>query len=122
MVNFFKNLKAPYTFAVVGLSTAVALLLVVWPGLGVDEAAYKFSALLVGAFLIQAGMAVAVRALPTMLWMVVCALLLIVMNIFFTHAEVFKNSAVEGLLLGAGGALAVLIKGLLERHQIDNGT
>ena len=109
--------KAPWTFAVVMMTTAVAVYLLVNSELAVPHAAYQFSAILVGGFITKSLIAVGVGAMRTMLLMVYCALLLIVTNVTFTDAEVFKDSAVQAMLAFAGGGIVVLIGALLERQK-----
>ena len=114
-----KAIRAPWVFAVVLLTTAVATLLVVNGNLAVPEAAYGFAVLLIGGFLTKALLAVKIGALRTMFLMFSCALWLIVINVGFTDAAVFKDSAVAGLLNFAGGSTIVLIAALFERLKED---
>ena len=115
--EFIASNKAPWVSLVVLAVTAVAAYLLIHDGLGVEKAAYQFSAILIGGFLTKALIAVGIGAMRTMFLMVLAALALIVITITFTDASVFKDAAVEGLLAMAGGSLIVLIGALLERHK-----
>ena len=118
MLSFFASIKAPWVFLVVLMATLTACYMVVNDSLGIEKAAFNFSAVLIGGFFMKTIVAIGIGAMKTMLLMVFCALLLIVTNVTFTDSTVFKDAAVEGLLTGSGGSLIVLIGALLERRQL----
>ena len=120
-MSFWNSIKAPWVFIVVVMATAVAAYLTIHNGLGVEKAAYQFSAILVGGFLTKSLLAIGIDAMRTTIFMVFCALLLIVVTITFTDASVFKDAAVEGLMAMSGGSLIVIIGALLERHRRIEG-
>ena len=60
-----------------------------------------------------------IHALKTALLMMGCAILLLLVAITMTDADVFKDAAVEGVASGLGGSIIVIIGALLERHQSD---
>ena len=89
-MSFWNNIKAPWVFIVVVMATAVAAYLTIHNGLGVEKAAFQFASILVGGFLTKTLLAIAIGAMRTTIFMVFCALLLIVVTITFTNAAVFK--------------------------------
>ena len=117
VVRFMQGIKAPWTFAVVMMATFTACYMVINEDLGVPKAAFQFSAILIGGFATKALLALNVVAMRTMLVMVFAALFLLLVNLTFTDADVFKDSAVEGLTSLVGGSLITLLGALLERHK-----
>ena len=116
-MELLKNIKSPYAFIAVAMATLAAVVMLVHPHAGVESAAFKFAAALIGGFVVQASVAVMVKALKTVLLMIGAALLLLVTAITFTDASVFKDAAVETVALGAAGGVIVVINLLLERHK-----
>ena len=117
LVAFFRGVKAPWVFALVALTTAVACYITIHDGLLIPKAAFQFSAVLIGGFIAKALLATMIGAYRTMFLMVASSLLLVVISLNFTDAGVFKDAAVEGLLVGIGGGIIVVIGALLERHK-----
>ena len=118
-MKFLKDVKAPYTMAVVILTALVAIYLLAHDALGVDKAAFMFAATLIGGFGSKALVAVMVNAMNTALVMVIAMLALVLAMIGFTDAAVFKDAAVEGITSGAAGSIIVVMDALLARHKPD---
>ena len=117
IANWIKGIRAPYTFLMVIMATSAACYMLIHPNLGVEKAAFIFSAILMGGFGSKALLAVMIHALKTALLMMGCAILLLLVAITMTDADVFKDAAVEGVASGLGGSIIVIIGALLERHQ-----
>ena len=117
--NFMSAFKAPYTLIVVLMATVAACYMMINPHLGVEKAAFSFTAVLVGGFGTKALLAVMIRALNTAVIMMACTLVLLLVAITATHAEIFKDAAVEGVANGVAGSIIVVVGALLERHRMD---
>ena len=117
LVKFLKELKTPWTFAVVSMATGAACYLTINPSLNIPGAAYQFSAILIGGFIAKSLIAISIGAMKTMLLMIGCSLLLIIVTISFTDVNVFKDSAIQGLLNVTGGGLVIVVGELLNRHK-----
>ena len=111
-------IKAQWAFSLVLLVTAFTTwLLIANAHHGLEAAAYKFAVVIVGGLSTKSVLAASVRAYPTMLLMIVSAMFLTGVALVATHAEVFKDSAVEGMLLMLAGAIVMLMGELLARFQ-----
>ena len=110
-----KEIQAPWVFAIVLMATAVAIYLLTNKGLSIPHAAYGFSAILVGGFIGKALLTVGIGAMRTMMLLVTCTLTLVVVNVTYTDAGVFKDAAVEGMLNVVGGGTISVIGALLDR-------
>ena len=115
MLAFLREIKTPWTFAVVVMATAVAVFLTSYGE--IPKAAFQFSVILIGGFTAKALIAVMIGAMRTTMLMVFASLLLAVSTIVGTDAAAFKDAAVEGMLSYLAGGLVVLIGAMLERHQ-----
>ena len=74
---------------------------------------------IIGGLATKAVLAASVRAFPTMFLMAQMAMFLAALALVFTDAAVFKDSAVEQMLLMLAGSLIMLIGELLGRFAID---
>ena len=118
--NFMSAFKAPYTLIVVLMATAAACYMMIHPHLGVEKAAFGFTAVLVGGFGTKALLAVLIQAFKTAVIMVGCTLALLLVAITATNAEVFKDAAIEGVANGVAGSIIVVVGALLERHRSES--
>ena len=121
-MNFFamfrSAIKAQWAFSLVLVVTAFTTWLLIANGHhGLEQTAYEFAVVIIGALGTKAVMAASVRAFPTMMLMIVAAMFLAAIALTFTHAEVFKDSAVKQMLLMLGGSIAMLLGELLARFQ-----
>ena len=121
-MNFFamfrSAIKAQWAFSLVLVVTAFTTWLLIANGHhGLEQTAYEFAVVIIGALGTKAVMAASVRAFPTMMLMIVAAMFLAGIALTFTDAEVFKDSAVKQMLLMLGGSIAMLLGELLARFQ-----
>ena len=115
---FRSAIKAQWAFSLVLVVTAFTTWLLIANGHhGLEQTAYEFAVVIIGALGTKAVMAASVRAFPTMMLMIVAAMFLAGIALTFTDAEVFKDSAVKQMLLMLGGSIAMLLGELLARFQ-----
>ena len=113
-------IKAHWVFSlVITVSAFTAWLLVANGHHGLEAAAYKFAVVIIGGLATKAVLAASVRAFPTMFLMAQMAMFLAAIALVFTDAAVFKDSAVEQMLLMLAGSLIMLIGELLGRFATD---
>ena len=117
--NFMSAFKAPFALIVVFMATLAACYMMLNPHLGVEKAAFGFATILSGGFITKAVLAVAINALKSAVMMVAATLVLLLVAITATHAEVFKDAAVESVSYGIAGGIIVVVGALLERHRTD---
>ena len=111
-------IKAQWVFSLVLAVTAFTAWLLIANGHhGLEAAAYKFAVVIIGGLATKAVLAASVRVFPTMFLMAMCAMFVAGLALVFTDASVFKDSAVEQMLLMLAGSLIVLIGELLQRFQ-----
>ena len=123
-MNFFamfrSAIKAHWVFSlVITVSVFTAWLLVANGHHGLEAAAYKFAVVIIGGFATKAVLAASMRAFPTMFLMAQMAMLIAALALVSTDAAVFKDSAVEQMLLMLAGSLIMLIGELLQRFQLN---
>ena len=113
-------IKAQWVFSLVIAVTAFTAWLLIANGHhGLEAAAYKFAVVISGGLATKAVLAANVRVYPTMFLMAMCAMLVAALALVFTDASVFKDSAVEQMLLMLAGSLIMLIGELLGRFAAD---
>ena len=111
-------IKAQWAFSLVLVITAFTTWLLIANGHhGLEQTAYEFAVVIIGALGTKSVLAASVRAFPTMMLMIVAAMFLAAVALTFTDAEVFKDSAVKQMLLMLGGSIAMLLGELLGRFQ-----
>ena len=111
-------IKAQWVFSLVLAVTAFTAWLLIANGQhGLEASAYKFAVVIIGGLATKAVLAASVRVFPTMFLMAMCAMFVAGLALVFTDASVFKDSAVEQMLLMLAGSLIMLMGELLQRFQ-----
>ena len=120
LAMFQGAIKAQWAFSLVLVVTAFTAWLLIANGHhGLEAAAYKFAVVIIGGLATKSVLAASVRAYPTMFLMIVAAMFLAGVALVATHANVFKDSAVEGMLLMLAGGIVMLFGELLSRFQTN---
>ena len=113
-------IKAQWAFSLVLVVTVFTAWLLIANGHhGLEAAAYKFAVVIIGGLATKSVLAASVRAYPTMFLMIVASMFLAGVALVATQASVFKDSAVEGMLLMLAGGIVMLFGELLGRFQTN---